>query len=264
MTRIVQALVQALAPLGVGLLLLAGWEAGVRIAGIQPYLLPAPSVVALKLVADWGVLGPALGFTLATSALALAAAVLGGGALAILFAQSRLVERSLFPYAVVLQVTPIVAVAPLIIIWVDNTLAALLICAWIVAFFPILSNTMTGLNSIDRNLLALFQIHGASRWQVLRLLRLPSALPFFLAGLRISGGLSLIGAVVAEFVAGAGGRESGLAYRILEAGYRLDVPRMFAALFLISASGIAIYLLLSALSFALLRRWHESALRPDD
>jgi NitT/TauT family transport system permease protein len=253
-----------LLPVLVGLLGLGAWEAVVRFFELPPYILPAPSVIAGKLVSDWDILGPALLFTLETTTLALIAAVLGGGALAILFAQSRVIERSLFPYAVVLQVTPIVAVAPLIIIWVDNTLVALLICAWIVAFFPILSNTTVGLNSADRNLAALFQIYGASRWQVLRFLRLPSAMPYFLAGLRISGGLSLIGAVVAEFVAGAGGRESGLAYRILEAGYRIDVPRMFAALFLISVTGVAIYLLLSGLSHLVLRQWHESATRAED
>ena len=260
-----------LLPVLVGAAGLAGWEAAVRLAGIPPYILPAPSVVAVRLVTDWSVLGPSLLFTLETTGLALLAAVLGGTALAILFAQSRLIERSFFPYAVVLQVTPIVAVAPLIIIWVDkmiqsdaSTLVALLICAWIVAFFPILSNTTLGLNSADRNLVALFRIYRASRWQTLRYLRLPSAMPYFFAGLRISGGLSLIGAVVAEFVAGAGGRESGLAYRILEAGYRIDVPRMFAALFLISLTGIAIYLLLSGLSWLVLHNWHESATRAED
>jgi NitT/TauT family transport system permease protein len=247
-------------PLLVAALLLGAWEAAVRLWAIPPYLLPGPSLVAVRLVTDWAVLGPALLFTLETSLLALAAAVLGAGVLAVLFAQSRAVERALFPYAVILQVTPIVAVAPLIIIWVDNTLSALLICAWIVAFFPILSNTTLGLNSADRNLTALFRLYGASRWQMLRFLRLPSAMPYFLAGLRISGGLSLIGAVVAEFVAGAGGRESGLAYRILESGYRLDVPRMFAALFLISAAGVAIYLTLAGFSHLLLRQWHESAI----
>ncbi|MEI9982070.1 MAG: ABC transporter permease [Aliidongia sp.] len=253
-----------LLPVLVGAIVLGAWEAAVRLGGVPPYILPAPSVIAVKLVTDWTVLGPSLLFTLETTLLALISAILGGGFLAILFAQSRLIERSLFPYAVILQVTPIVAVAPLIIIWVDNMLAALLICAWIVAFFPILSNTTLGLNSADRNLVALFRIYGASRWQVLRFLRIPSAMPYFMAGLRISGGLSLIGAVVAEFVAGAGGRESGLAYRILEAGYRLDVPRMFAALFLISAAGIAIYLALSGVSYLTLRHWHESAARAEE
>jgi NitT/TauT family transport system permease protein len=253
-----------LLPAWLGLAVLGTWEAAARLLAIPPYILPAPSAIAMKLVTDREVLGPALLFTLETTGLALLAATLGGVALAILFARSRTIERMLLPYAVILQVTPIVAVAPLIIIWVDNTLAALLICAWIVAFFPILSNTTLGLKSADRNLVALFRIHGATRWQTLRLLRLPSAMPYFLAGLRISGGLSLIGAVVAEFVAGAGGRETGLAYRILEAGYRLDVARMFAALILISLSGIAIYGLLSSLSWLILRNWHESAVPPDE
>ena len=253
-----------LLPALVGFAALAAWEAAIRALQVPPYIVPAPSRIALALVQDWSVLGPALVYTLKIAALSLAAAVLGGGALALLFARSPLIERSLFPYAIILQVTPIVAVAPLIIIWVDNTTAALLICAWIVAFFPILSNTTLGLNSADRNLGELFRLYGASRWQTLRYLRLPSALPYFLAGVRISGGLALIGAVVAEFVAGAGGRESGLAYRILEAGYRLDIPRMFAALALISIAGILIYALLAGLSHLALRRWHESALRREE
>jgi NitT/TauT family transport system permease protein len=196
--------------------------------------------------------------TLRVTLAALAAAALFGGALALLFSLSRIVELSLFPYAVILQVTPIVAIAPLIIIWVHTPFLALLVCAWIVAFFPIVSNTTVGLNSADRNLLALFRLYGASRWQVLWLLRLPTALPYFLAGLRISGGLALIGAVVAEFVAGTGGSETGLAFRILEAGYRLAIPRLFAALVLLSLTGIVIYLVLDALSRRLLHRWHES------
>jgi NitT/TauT family transport system permease protein len=165
----------------------------------------------------------------------------------------------LFPYAVILQVTPVVAIAPLIIIWANDTTLALVLCAWIVAFFPIVSNTMTGLNSIDRNLLDLFRLYGANRWQMLWRLRFPAALPFFLAGLRISGGLALVGAVVAEFVAGSGGAETGLAFRILEAGYRLQIPRLFAALVLLGMTGIAIYLVLDWTSRLLLRRWHDSA-----
>ena len=194
---------------------------------------------------------------------ALLAAVAVGVLLALLFSLSRWIELSLFPYAIILQVTPIVAIAPLIIAWVDDVNVSLLICAWLVAFFPILSNTVLGLRSVDRNLLDLFELYGSSRWRTLIDLRLPAALPYFLGGLRISGGLALIGAVVAEFVAGSGGRESGLAYRILESGYQLKIPRMFAALVLISAAGIAIYLLLSLLSHLLLRRWHESALNEE-
>ncbi len=252
-----------IAPVLMGLFMLALWEGLVRAMAIPPYILPGPILVAKTLVSDWGTLWPALVVTLTITLQALLAAVVVGVLLALLFSLSRWIELSLFPYAIILQVTPIVAIAPLIIAWVDDVSVSLLICAWLVAFFPILSNTVLGLRSVDRNLLDLFELYGASRWRTLLDLRLPAALPYFLGGLRISGGLALIGAVVAEFVAGSGGRESGLAYRILESGYQLKIPRMFAALVLISAAGIAIYVLLSLVSHLLLRRWHESALREE-
>jgi NitT/TauT family transport system permease protein len=251
---------KAIAPLVLGALILVLWEQAVRLLAIPPYILPGPLLIARTLVDDWALLAPSLWVTLGITLEALAAAVAIGGLLAILFSLSRWVELSLFPYAIILQVTPIVAIAPLIIIWANNVDLSLLICAWLVAFFPILSNTILGLRSVDRNLLSLFELYGAGRWRTLLHLRLPAALPYFLGGLRISGGLALIGAVVAEFVAGTGGNASGLAWRILEAGYQLKVPRMFAALVLISASGIAIFLALTLLSHLLLRRWHESAL----
>ena len=251
------------APVLMGIFMLALWEGLVRAMEIPPYILPGPFLVAKTLVSDWGTLWPALLVTLTITLQALLAAVLVGVLLALLFSLSRWIELSLFPYAIILQVTPIVAIAPLIIAWVDDVNVSLLICAWLVAFFPILSNTVLGLRSVDRNLLDLFELYGASRWRTLLDLRLPAALPYFLGGLRISGGLALIGAVVAEFVAGSGGRESGLAYRILESGYQLKIPRMFAALVLISAAGIAIYMLLSLVSHLLLRRWHESALKEE-
>ncbi len=255
---------RAAAPILVGVALLALWEAMVRVEQIPPYILPGPVLIARTLWTDGPSLLGSLLVTLRITLAALAAAAILGGALALLFSLSRLLELSLFPYAVILQVTPIVAIAPLIIIWVREPFLALLVCAWIVAFFPIVSNTTVGLNSADRNLLALFRLYGASRWQVVRWLKLPTALPYFLAGLRISGGLALIGAVVAEFVAGTGGAETGLAFRILEAGYRLAIPRLFAALFLLSAAGIVIYLVLDGLSRLLLRRWHESAIDSDE
>ena len=254
----------ALAPFVAGSAFLLVWEIAVRRAGIPPYILPTPSLIAATLVRDHALLASSLLFTLSVTLAALAAAVVGGGLLAILCAQSRMLEGILFPLAVVLQVTPIVAIAPLIIIWVNNPLIALLICAWIVAFFPILANTTQGLNSVDHNLQALFTLYGANRWQTLWYLRLPSALPHFLTGLRISGGLALIGAVVGEFVSATGGRETGLAYRIMEAGYRLDIARMFAALVLISLTGIAIFAALSTLSWLLLRHWHDSATKDED
>jgi NitT/TauT family transport system permease protein len=227
---------------------------------IPHYILPRPHVVAETLVADAGLLFSSLLVTLRITFLSLLLAAIGGVGLAVLFAQSKWVEMSLFPFAVVLQVTPIVAIFPLINIYVDDQTTKLLLCAWIVAFFPILSNTTLGLNSVDPNLRDLFRLNGATRWQELRLLRLPAAMPYFLGGLRIAGGLSLIGAVVAEFVAGAAGQSSGLASRIIEAGYRLNAPRLFAALLLISVAGIAIFLVLSLVTHLILRRWHESAL----
>ena len=252
------------APLAVGAAILVMWEAVVRVESVPPYILPGPLAISESLWTDGPSLLGSLLVTLRVTLAALAAAAILGGMIAVLFSLSRIIELSLFPYAVILQVTPIVAIAPLIIIWVREPFLALLVCAWIVAFFPIVANTTVGLNSADRNLLALFQLYGASPVQVLRYLRLPTALPYFLAGLRISGGLALIGAVVAEFVAGTGGAETGLAFRILEAGYRLAIPRLFAALFLLSLTGIVIYLALDALSRILLHHWHESALEQEE
>jgi NitT/TauT family transport system permease protein len=248
------------APLAVGMVLLGLWQAIVTVENVPPYILPGPAAIAAALWTDGPSLLGSLVVTLRITLAALAAAAVLGGGIALLFSLSRLLALSLFPYAVILQVTPIIAIAPLIIIWVQQPFLALLVCAWIVAFFPIVSNTTIGLNSADRNLLALFRLYGATPAQVLRYLKLPTALPYFLAGLRISGGLALIGAVVAEFVAGTGGTETGLAFRILEAGYRLAIPRLFAALFLLSATGIAIYLAIDLVSRLILRHWHESAI----
>ena len=255
---------QIFPPLAVGSAFLVLWEVFVRINGIPHYILPGPLAIAESLWTDGPSLLGSLLVTLRVTLAALAAAAILGGMIAVLFSLSRIIELSLFPYAVILQVTPIVAIAPLIIIWVHEPFLALLVCAWIVAFFPIVANTTVGLNSADRNLLALFRLYNASPVQVLRYLKLPTALPFFLTGLRISGGLALIGAVVAEFVAGTGGAETGLAFRILEAGYRLAIPRLFAALFLLSLTGIVIYLVLDGLSRVLLRHWHESALEAEE
>jgi NitT/TauT family transport system permease protein len=242
--------------LALGLLL---WEAIVGINKIPPYILPAPSLILRTLIDDWELLSQSLVVTLATTVEGFLLAAFGGVGLAVLFNQSRLLEYSLYPYAVILQVTPIVAIAPLLLIYLPQPLAVLA-CAWIVAFFPVLANTTLGLHSVDRNLADLFTLYGASRRQLLWYLKLPSALPYIIGGLRIAGGLSLIGAVVAEIAAGSAGAGSGLAYRIAESGYRLNIPRMFAALLLLSVAGIAIFYVLSLLNYLALRRWHESAL----
>jgi NitT/TauT family transport system permease protein len=239
---------------------LLAWEAVVRIKGIPHYILPAPTLILATLWENLGSLMSAWLFTIKITFGALFLAVIGGVLLAVVFALSRTVELALFPFAIVLQVTPIIAIAPLILIYVDSTTAALLICAWIVAFFPILSNTVIGLRAADPRLRDLFTLYRASRLQRLRWLLVPSALPYFIAGLKISGGLALIGAVVAEFAAGAAGRETGLASRILEASFRTEIPKMYAALLLIALTGVAIFLMFNLLSRALLGRWHASEL----
>jgi NitT/TauT family transport system permease protein len=246
-------------PLVVGVLVIAGWEAGCRAFGIPSYLFPAPSQIASTFVSDAPALLRALWVTLRVTLIALGLAVVIGATIAFLFVQSPIIERSFFPYAIIMQVTPIVAIAPLIIILVKNTQAALVICATIIAIFPIISNTTVGLRSVEQGYQNLFAINRASRFQNLIYLRIPSALPFFFAGLRVSSGLALIGAVVAEFVAGTGGRNTGLAYEILQSGFQLEIPRMFAALFLITVAGIALFLAMVALSKLALGSWHDSA-----
>lgn len=237
------------------------WEALVRYYEVPHYLIPSPSLIGATLVQDGPSLLTSMLFTIRLTLLSLLLAIFGGVFLGMLFALSRTVEMSFFPFAVILQVTPIVAIAPLILIYVHDTFTALLICAWIVAFFPILSNTVIGLRSADHNLRDLFKLYRATPIQLLRFLLAPSALPYFMAALKIAGGLALIGAVVAEFVAGTAGQHTGLASRILESSFRNHIPRMFAALILVSALGITIFLITSFLSRLVLGRWHESEIR---
>lgn len=237
------------------------WEGLVRYYQVPHYLIPAPSLVAETLIKDGPSLTASMWFTVKLTLISLACAIIGGVLLGMIFALSRPIEMAFFPFAVILQVTPVIAIAPLILIYVRDTFSALLICAWIVAFFPILSNTVIGLRSADHNLRDLFRLYRASPWQRLRYLLAPSALPYFMAALKIAGGLSLIGAVVAEFVAGTAGQSTGLASRILESSFRNEIPRMFAALFLVSLLGIVIFLITSWLSRLVLGRWHESEIR---
>jgi NitT/TauT family transport system permease protein len=246
-------------PALVGLCFLALWEGLVRYCRVPVFVLPPPSTIALSLIEEFPSLCGSLLFTLQITLGAFLLASIGGILLACLFAHSRPIERAFMPYAIMLQVTPIVAIAPLVIIWTgfDNGWAALLILATLVAFFPVLSSSLLGLRSVDRGLRDLFRLYGANRWQIFLRLELPSALPHMLAGMKIAGGLALIGAIVAEFVAGSG-TATGLAWRIVEAGNRLDIPRMFAALLLLSVTGITLHVGLSAIEHRLLRHWHES------
>ncbi|RRS04100.1 ABC transporter permease [Aquabacterium soli] len=249
---------QWLLPLLVAALLLGAWQGWTVVAQVPAYLVPSPWAIATTLVADWGLLSGALWVTVKITVLAFLGSVVVGSLVAFAFVQSRWIESAFFPYAVLLQVTPVVAIAPLIIIWVKDPTASLVVCATLVALFPIISNTTVGLRSVNPGLASYFKLQRASRWQTLVRLRIPSALPYFFAGLRISGGLALIGAVVAEFVAGTGGTGTGLAYQILQSGYQLNIPRMFAALVLISLTGVAVFAVLSALSRWALGGWHES------
>jgi NitT/TauT family transport system permease protein len=250
-------------PVGMLLVALVAWHYTVVLNNIPKYILPGPGDVAQSLVTDWPTLFPALLVTLRITLLALVLALIGGVALAIVLVQSRWVELALFPFAVILQVTPIVAIAPLLLVYTQPQ-TALLICSFVVAFFPILSNMVAGLKSVDHNLLNLYDLYGASRWQTLLYLKIPAAMPYFMAGLRIGGGLALIAAVVAEFAAGSAGQVSGLAYRLIESQYRLNIPRLFAALILLTGTGVAIFGLTSLISWLVLHRWHESAIRREN
>jgi NitT/TauT family transport system permease protein len=252
-------------PLLAGVLFFGGWELMVQRLGISRFVLPPPSAIVRTLVTDAPVLWTALRFTAGITLSAFALAVISGIVFGVLLTQSRPLEMALWPYAVILQVTPAMAIAPLILIWVglDRVWLALLLLAWIIAFFPILSNTAQGLRSADHGLRNVFALYGSSRWKVFRHLLLPSALPYILAGVRISAGLSLIGAIVAEYVAGSGGA-TGLAWTIVEAGGALNVPRMFAALFMLSAFGIVIWYAMALLQWWLLHRWHESEVRQEN
>lgn len=252
---------ESLAPIIAGAVILALWQLGVEVTNAPHYILPGPFLVIQTLIRDWNELFPSLMITFRITLIALIAAIISGVTVSILLIQNKWIEKSLLPYAVILQTTPIAAIAPLIILWTrNNTFVALIICAWIVAFFPILSSTTLGLRSTDRHLLDLMYLYRASRWQILVNVRLPNSMPYFLGGLRISGGLALIGAVVAEFVTGTGGTQSGIAYQILIAGYNLQVPRMFAALLMTTGLGVIIFITLSLISDFVLRKWHESVI----
>ncbi len=231
------------------------WQLLVMLARVPAYLVPTPSAILRAFASDAPTLLHALLATLSVTAAALVLACILGVVLAAIMSASRWAQAALQPWTVIAQVTPVVAVAPLIIVWIGDPFSAMVVCATVVAFFPVFSGTQAGLAATPPELLDLFRLNGASRWQEITRLRLPAAVPYFLAGLRVSGGLALVGAVVAEFVTGAGGVASGLAFRILEAGYRLQTARMFAALALLSAAGLGISAMLGWLSRRLLQRY---------
>ncbi|MGV3489754.1 MAG: ABC transporter permease [Devosia sp.] len=263
-TSLTERILRVVIPVAMVALAIGLWQLHITVNNVPHYIMPAPGQVVETLFTDWPTLYPSLLVTLRITLLALLLALIGGVGLAIILVQSKWIELAIFPFAVILQVTPMIAIAPLLIIYIKDPQTVLLTCAFIVAFFPILSNMVAGLKSVDHNLLNLFELNGASRWQTLIYLKLPSSLPYFAAALRIGGGLSLIAAVVAEFAVGSAGRGSGLAFRLLESGYRLNYPRLYAALILLMLTGVAIFALTSFISWLLLHRWHESALKREN
>lgn len=252
---------QIFMPLAGFAVLVVAWQLYVVLADVPAYILPGPVVVANSVVTDWPILAPALWVTTKTTVFGLVLAVIGGVAVAVFMVQAKWIERFFSPLIVTLQVMPIVAIAPLITIYAPNKQAAQLICAFIVTFFPILLNTLQGLKNADRDFIDLLRTYSATRWQTLRYLGMPSALPHFFAGLKIGGGLALIGAVVAEFAAGSAGAKAGLAFRLLEAQGRSNIPRVFAALVLLAMLGTIMFAFTSSLSWLAMRRWHQSEAR---
>ena len=263
-TSTIEKIMRVVIPVAMVLFAIGLWQLHIVVNQVPRYIMPAPGDVITALYTDWGTLMPSLLVTLRITFMALAIALVGGVGLAIILVQSKWIELAIFPFAVILQVTPMIAIAPLLIIYMPDTQSALLTCAFVVAFFPILSNMVAGLKSVDHNLLNLFELYGANRLQTLLYLKLPASLPFFAAGLRIGGGLSLIAAVVAEFAAGSAGKGSGLAFRLLESGYRLNYPRLYAALILLMITGVAIFAATSLIAWLLLHRWHESAMKREN
>jgi len=263
-TSTIEKILRVVIPVTMVALAIGLWQLHITVNQVPRYIMPAPGDVIMALYSDWDTLSPSLLVTLRITFLALGIALVGGVGLAIILVQSKWIELAIFPFAVILQVTPMIAIAPLLIIYMPDTQSALLTCAFVVAFFPILSNMVAGLKSVDHNLLNLFELYGANRWQTLIYLKLPASLPYFAAGLRIGGGLSLIAAVVAEFAAGSAGKGSGLAFRLLESGYRLNYPRLYAALILLMITGVAIFAATSLIAWLLLHRWHESAMKREN
>ncbi len=263
-TSIVDVL-DTLLPFAAGALFLGTWEFLVHYLKVSKFILPAPSAIVTTFVKEWPAIYVALKYTATITIGAFVTAVVTGIFFGVLLTSHKRIERTFWPYAVTMQVTPVVAIAPLVIIWVglDRVWLSMLILAWMVAFFPMLSNTAVGMKSADHGLRNVFELYEASRWKRFRYLQLPSALPYILAGARISSGLSVIGAVVAEFVAGSGGSR-GLAFMIVESGTLLNIPRMFSALLMLSIFGMSIWYVTATIQKILLQRWHESELKQEN
>lgn len=251
-----KALAALALPAALILVLLGGWEAACRLLAVPSYILPPPSEIAQAVIAGRAILFASAWNTLAMALAALVVAAAIATPLALLTGLSPVIERAVSPLAVTLQVTPVVAIAPLVVIWagLEHPERAIVALAAVVAFFPIFSGALSGLKSADPDLERLFDLYGATRLQRLLRLRAPAATPFYMEGIKVAAGLSIIGAVVAEFVAGSGGAQ-GLAWRILEAGNRLRIAEMFAAVFALAVLGAGLYAAMQAVERKVLAAW---------
>jgi NitT/TauT family transport system permease protein len=238
----------------VGLLLLL-WEVGVRLSGVNEFVLVAPSRIVPAMQQDAALLASSAWFTLKIMWSALALAIVLGVALAFFMYRSRYAEAVLLPVTVGLQVTPVMAIAPILLVWtgIEHPERALVLIAWIVAFFPILTAMLTGLRTVPQDLRDLFSLYQASSWQRFCKLEWPASLPSLIGGMKVASGLSLIGAVVAEFCVSSG-TSSGLAWTLMQATKNLEMPRAFACLVLLTAIGLIHYGCFAALEARIYRR----------
>lgn len=258
LVRLVDAVWRPLVVFG---LFVAGWATlTATVYKDRGYLLPSPSAVVEAAVTNAAELRDATLITLYESALGFGSAIAIGITAAIIMSQAKWLERSLYPYAVMLQTVPIVAVAPVIVLWFGYNQTSVIVISFMIALFPIINNTLVGLLSSDRNHVDLFRLHKAGRFTQFIKLRLPSALPYMFAGLRVSAGLSVIGAIVGEFIIGAGGSEGGLGVKVIFSQSKLDTSMLFAEVLAATGLGLSFFMLVSLLGSVLLRNWHESAM----
>lgn len=237
------------------------WQFIPTLLDIKPFILPKPTDVVSAAIEDWALLWPAMQITIFESVIGFILSAIVGIGISILLASSRVLEISLYPYTVILQTIPIVAIAPIIVIWFGSGFNSIVIISFLIGFFPIVSNTLMGLNSVDKNMGDLFKLYNANKWQTMFKLRIPAAMPFIMSGLKVSCTLAIIGSITGEYIAGIGGGKGGLGYAITVAAVQLKTPYLFACAITGALFGIVFYLLVSMISRLVLKSWHESAMK---
>ncbi|WP_407647296.1 ABC transporter permease [Gracilibacillus oryzae] len=252
-----------LGPIIAFVVFLALWQSVPVLLGLEHYILPKPTDVVAAAIEDWSLLWPAVQITVVESVLGFFVSAVVGIGVSILLASSKVLERSIYPYAIVLQTIPVVAVAPIVVIWFGAGYNSIVVISFLIGFFPVISNTLMGLNSVDKNKDELFTLYNATKWQKMWKLRIPSALPYMMTGLKISCTLSIVGAIVGEYIAGIGGGKGGLGYSITVAAMQVKTSYLFACGIAAAILGIAFYLLVSMFSNYMLNSWHDSAIKAD-